>query len=71
MAAPVTFVSSIRGARALFLRNDHDLQQSGAGAALSFGRRVETRKPTLVDRIHARFPDFELVPDLGSRIGSR
>ena len=55
----------------MFLRNDHDLQQSGAGAALSFGRRVETRKPTLIDRIHARFPDFELVPDLGSRIGSR
>ena len=56
----------------MFLRNDHGLDLSGGGAALSFGRApAPPRKPTLADRLARRFPDFELTPDLGSRIGSR
>ncbi|MDR6852217.1 murein DD-endopeptidase MepM/ murein hydrolase activator NlpD [Sphingomonas sp. BE123] len=59
------------GQRALFLRSDHGLDQAGGAAALSFGRGVATRRPGLIERFRERYPDFELVPDLGSRIGSR
>ncbi|MCR5870251.1 MULTISPECIES: M23 family metallopeptidase [unclassified Sphingomonas] len=55
----------------MFLRNDHGLEQSGGAAALSFGRGVDSRKPGLAERFRERYPDFELIPDLGSRIGSR
>lgn len=56
----------------LFLRNDHGLEQSGGAAALSFGRApIAPSAPSLADRFHHRFPDFEIAPDLGSRIFSR
>lgn len=54
----------------MFLRNDHGLDQGGGTAALSFGRPAAVRRRTVADRIQDRFPDFELAPDLGSRIGS-
>ncbi len=62
------------GQRALFLRNDHGLDQGGGTTALSFGRpsaipEAPARKG-FADRLRARYPDFELVPDLGSRIGT-
>lgn len=59
------------GQRALFLRDDHGLEQAGGTTALSFGRGVALRAPGLAERLRERFPDFELVPDLGARIGSR
>ncbi len=56
----------------MFLRNDHGLELSGNAAALSFGRlAAPAPTPGLIDRLHERYPDFELVPDLGSRIGTR
>ena len=56
----------------MFLRTDHGLEQAGGTAALSFGRPIAPQtRPTLLERIEERYPDFELVPDLGSRIGSR
>lgn len=54
----------------MFLRNDQELNQGGGAAALSFGRALVVRKPTLADRLQTRFPDFDLVPDLGANIGS-
>src|ERR1044072_2479462 len=46
------------GQRALFLRNDHDLSMGGGAGA-----------PAKVVR-KGRFADFDLTPDLGSRIGT-
>jgi murein DD-endopeptidase MepM/ murein hydrolase activator NlpD len=56
----------------LFLRSDHGYEQSGGTTALSFGRAIQAMpKAGLAERFHERFPDFEAVPDLGSRIGTR
>lgn len=56
----------------MFLRSDHGLENAGGAAALSFGRAFAPAAPvTLADRLRDRFPDFDLVPDLGARIGSR
>ncbi|MES2337882.1 MAG: M23 family metallopeptidase [Pseudomonadota bacterium] len=53
------------------MRNDHGLEMGGGAAALSFGRApVAPPRLTLADRLRDRFPDFDLVPDLGSRIGT-
>ncbi|HSX55734.1 MAG TPA: M23 family metallopeptidase [Sphingomonas sp.] len=46
------------------------MEQAGGANARSFGRALVIRKPTLADRFRERFPEFDLVPDLGSRIGS-
>ncbi|WP_161956853.1 M23 family metallopeptidase [Sphingosinithalassobacter portus] len=56
----------------MFLRSDHGYD-AGAGAnALSNPRTTEltVTRAGLAQRLRARFPDFELVPDLGSRIGT-
>jgi murein DD-endopeptidase MepM/ murein hydrolase activator NlpD len=56
----------------LFLRSDHELQFAGSASARSFGRmEAPARAITVADRLHARFPGFELAPDLGAQIGSR
>lgn len=47
------------GQRALFLRNDHGLEMGGGA-----GGRSAAAKP------RGRFADFDLTPDLGSRIGT-
>jgi len=70
----------VGGRRALFQRSDHGLQEAGGTNARSFGQAalgdvpfgnaLAIRKPTLLDRLRERYPDFELVPDLGARIGS-
>ncbi|ODP37612.1 peptidase M23 [Sphingomonas turrisvirgatae] len=56
----------------MFLRSDFGVEQAGGAAALSFGRAVPAPLPTpgLIARFQERYPDFELIPDLGSRIGS-
>ncbi len=54
----------------MFLRSDQGLEQAGGAAALSFGRVSPVRQPGLIDRLRERYPDFEAVPDLGSRIGT-
>ncbi|PJI88643.1 M23 family peptidase [Sphingomonas koreensis] len=54
----------------MFLRGDHGFEQAGGTNARSFGRALVVRKATLGDRLRERFPDFDPVPDLGSRIGS-
>lgn len=54
----------------MFLRSDHGPEQAGGAAALSFGRGVDVRKPGMIERFRERYPDFELIPDLGARIGS-
>lgn len=54
----------------MFLRNDQWSEHSGGASTLTFGRAIVPVKRTALDRIGERFPDFELVPDLGSRIGS-
>ena len=54
----------------MFLRNDHGVEQAGGANARSFGRALVIRRATLGDRFRERFPDFDPVPDLGSRIGS-
>lgn len=53
----------------MFLRSDLDLGQSGGTSAASL---VRSPPPPLrlTDRIRDRFPEFEIAPDLGSRIGS-
>ena len=56
----------------MFLRSDLELQFAGGANARSFGRMdAPARAVTLADRLHARFPNFELAPDLGAQIGSR
>lgn len=54
----------------MFLRSDQGSDQAGGAAALSFGRGVDVRKPGMIERFRERYPDFEPIPDLGSRIGS-
>ncbi|GAA4770357.1 M23 family metallopeptidase [Stakelama sediminis] len=55
----------------MFLRNEHGLDQGGGSSALSFSRALAPRRPqSFSDRLQDRFPDFDLTPDLGSRIGS-
>ncbi|QIG81630.1 M23 family metallopeptidase [Stakelama tenebrarum] len=59
----------------MFLRNDHGYDLGGGANALSNPRTAEPVAPAkskagLSHKLRARFPDFELVPDLGSRIGS-
>jgi murein DD-endopeptidase MepM/ murein hydrolase activator NlpD len=55
----------------VFVRNDHALEGAGGAAALSFGRAiVPAAVPTRADRLRDRFADVDLVPDLGSRIGT-
>ncbi|MEG3181450.1 M23 family metallopeptidase [Sphingomonas sp. LT1P40] len=54
----------------MFLRTDHGFEQAGGTTALSFGRSLAVRKRTLADRFRELYPDFEAIPDLGSRIGS-
>ncbi|MBX3593480.1 MAG: M23 family metallopeptidase [Sphingomonas sp.] len=55
----------------MFLRNDHGFEQAGGTNARSFGTTVAIRKAGPIERFRTRYPDFELAPDLGSRIGSR
>lgn len=54
----------------MFLRSDHGLVQGGSAAALSFGRAAPLRPAGLLARFQDRFPDFDAIPDLGSRIGT-
>ncbi|MBR0553308.1 M23 family metallopeptidase [Stakelama marina] len=55
----------------MFLRTEHGLDQGSGTGALSFGRVLAPRPQSLADKLRERFPDFDPVPDLGSRIGSR
>lgn len=54
----------------MFLRSDFGIEQAGGAAALSFGRAAPVPTLGLIARFQERYPDFELVPDLGSRIGT-
>lgn len=54
----------------MFLRNDLGIEQAGGAAALSFGRALPLPDRGLLARFRERYPDFDLVPDLGSRIGT-
>lgn len=54
----------------MFLRSDLGVEQAGGAAALSFGRALPLPERGLLGRFRERYPDFELVPDLGSRIGT-
>ncbi len=54
----------------MFLRSDHGFEQAGAAAALSFGRASPLPERGPIARLRERFPDFEIAPDLGARIGS-
>lgn len=54
----------------MFLRGDDGFEQAGGTSARSFGHALAVRKLTLADKLRERFPDLDLVPDLGSRIGS-
>ena len=54
----------------MFLRNDLGIEQAGGANALSFGRALPLAERGLLARFRERYPDFELVPDLGSRIGT-
>lgn len=56
-----------RGSHGLYLRDDHG-QQFGGGASVVPLRQRAPAAPAAV--LKRRFPDFELVPDLGSEIGS-
>lgn len=55
----------------MFLRSDHDLDQGGGAAALTFGRAIvpETRTDRF-DEIRHRIAQIEWAPDLGAQIGS-
>ncbi len=56
------------GHHALFLREDLSTGEGGGGTSRAL---VLVPKPkTLIDRLFARFGDVDLVPDLGSRIGT-
>ncbi|WP_082731822.1 MULTISPECIES: M23 family metallopeptidase [unclassified Sphingomonas] len=60
----------------MFLRGEIGLDQAGGTSARSTDRAtsaagIPAAPATAIDRLRARFPDFELVPDLGSDIGSR
>lgn len=68
----MVFSATAWGRRALFLRSDIGIDQAGGTSARSFGRApvAPAKPPTFHERIQDRFPDFDLTPDLGSRIGS-
>ena len=56
----------------MFVRNDHVMEGSGGGSALAFGRAAPMAAPIgFADTLTARFGDIDLVPDLGSNIGTR
>ena len=56
----------------MFVRNDHVMEGSGGGSALAFGRAMPMAAPVrLADTLTARFGEIDLVPDLGSNIGTR
>jgi murein DD-endopeptidase MepM/ murein hydrolase activator NlpD len=55
----------------VFVRNDHGLDGAGGASALSFGRApLALPAPTLATTLTNRFGEIDLVPDLGSNIGS-
>lgn len=55
----------------VFLREEHELnREGGANGRSPNPTAVAIRKRRLFDGLRERFPDFELVPDLGSRIGT-
>ncbi len=55
----------------MFVRGDHALEGAGGAAALSFGRAPAAIAPvSIADRLRNRVADIDLVPDLGSNIGS-
>lgn len=58
----------------MFLRSDHDLDQGGGAAALTFGRAIAPQSsPTAQDRFEAvrsRMAQIDWAPDLGAQIGS-
>ncbi len=55
----------------VFLRSDHGLEGTGGAAALSFGRApVVLPDPRLADGLRDRLAALDLVPDLGTDIGS-
>lgn len=59
------------GFPAVFLRDDHGLEQAGGTATLSFGRAlVPLAPPRFFDRWTAAARRIDWVPDLGARIGS-
>ncbi|MFZ5748538.1 MAG: M23 family metallopeptidase [Pseudomonadota bacterium] len=53
----------------MFLRNDHGLDQGGGASAVARAHPA-SHGGSAAARMRARYPEFELVPDLGSRIGS-
>lgn len=54
----------------MFLRSEMGIEQGGGAAALSFGRALPLPARGLLGRLRERYPDLDLVPDLGSRIGT-
>lgn len=55
----------------VFLRDEHELNRAGgANKASALSATLAVRKRHPLDGLRDRFPDFELIPDLGSRIGS-
>ncbi|WP_243033487.1 hypothetical protein, partial [Vibrio cincinnatiensis] len=54
--------------------SDHDLDQGGGAAALTFGRAIAPQSsPTAQDRFEAvrsRMAQIDWAPDLGAQIGS-
>ncbi len=57
------------GSHDLFLRDDHS-HQLGGGASAASARLRAVPEPLAAPKLKRRFPDFDLVPDLGSQIGS-
>ena len=53
----------------MFVRSDHVVEGAGGAAAVSFGRAAPA-PPTLAERLRERLGEIDLVPDLGSRIGT-
>lgn len=55
----------------MFLRSDHDLEQGGGAAALSFGRAIQPAAPqSQFDDFRAKIAQIDWAPDLGAQIGS-
>lgn len=56
----------------VFLRDEHEQSREGGatGRPPLTTTAVALRKRSLFDGLRNRFPDFELVPDLGARIGT-
>lgn len=55
----------------MFLRSDHELEQGGGAAALTFGRAERAAVSRDATDLRTRFDDIDWTPDLGARIGSR